>query len=261
MKTCLYAGQVSHSRFRPRWHSFRYRLSLLWLNLDELDASGGGERGASILGRRWQWLLPVKARDHLRNLPGAGCEKSLKARLSALVADRLGLQLNGSVFLLTGFGFLWHRFNPVSFYYCFDEDNSLQCLVAEVTNTPWKEQYYYVLDARRQRGRECLSFQCAKGFHVSPFMPMDTFYRWRLNIPGEHLHLIIDIDKDGEKVFNASLSLERRALSSRGLWSSLWSQPFTSIKVVAAIHWQAFRLWLKSTPLFPHPKHTVGEKS
>jgi len=239
-------------------------LSLLWLNLDELDQAACG-KGFLAETRRWShFLFPVKAGDHLRRLaatPDVESGDSLRKRLAGLVHHRLGLELKGQVFLLTGFGFLWYRFNPVSFYYCFDEAGNLQCLVAEVTNTPWKEQYYYVLDARSQKGQQDLRFQCAKDFHVSPFMPMDTFYRWRLNIPGEILRLSIDIDRSGDHCFNAAINLQQRPMTGRYLWSSLWRQPFTSLQVVAAIHWQAFRLWLKSTPLFPHPKHSVGEKS
>lgn len=276
MKTCLYVGRVSHSRLKPRWHSFRYRLSLLWLNLDELDRSVSRAGRLSVLSRWWQALLPVKAGDHLRQWQSCGSSsvglapesraeqgegQSLRARLDDLVRARLGIELEGPVFLLTGFGFLWHRFNPVSFYYCFDSADNLQCLVAEVTNTPWKEQHYYALDARSQEGQEYLQFTCAKNFHVSPFMPMDTSYRWRLNVPREHLGLTIDIDRNGEHCFSASINLKHKPLCSRALWSCLWLQPFTSLQVVAAIHWQALRLWLKSTPLFPHPKHSVGEKS
>jgi uncharacterized protein len=254
MKTSLYVGRVSHTRLVPRRHHFSYRLGLMLVNLNELDAS---QESRHLWPRWWRVLFPIRSGDHLRGLPRTPVG-TLRQRLSELVEDRLGLIPKGDIFLLTGFGFLWHRFNPVSFYYCLDADDALDCIVAEVTNTPWKEQFYYVLDARRQRHCQCLRFRCGKEFHVSPFMPMDTTYGWLLTRPGSSLGVGIDVERNGQRCFEARLRLKARELNTVNLLHCLLRQPLMSLQVVLAIHWQALRLWCRSTPLFLHPKHNPG---
>jgi len=254
MKSCLYTGRVSHSRFAPRPHSFSYGISMALVSLAELE---GGGRGL-LPGPWWRRLLRLRPADHLRGIQGG--EGTLAQRLALLVRQRLGLDIGGEVFLLTGFGFLWHRFNPVSVYYCHGADGTLQCLVAEVTNTPWNEQSCYVLDARDQVNQDLLRFDCAKNFHVSPFMPMDTRYRWRLSRPAEDLLFTIAVERREEPLFSATLNLQRRPLAARHLFRALARQPLMSLSVVLRIYWQALRLWLKATPLFAHPGYSSGDK-
>lgn len=253
MKTCLYTGRVNHSRLRPRVHRFHYWICQLLVDLEQLEKGSA----AVFPARGWRWLLKLRHRDHLRATGDSA--HSLRERLNQLVSRSLGVVPEGKVMLLTGFGLLWHRFNPASFYYCFDARNQLQCIVAEVTNTPWKEQSYYVLDARSQQGEESLVFRCDKHFHVSPFMPMDTSYHWYLNIPGERLHINIGVQHQDQPLFNAAMDLSRQPLTSAALVSCFLRQPLMSLQVVIAIHWQALRLWLKSTPFFTHPR-SAGEK-
>ncbi|MCK9505275.1 MAG: DUF1365 domain-containing protein [Porticoccaceae bacterium] len=254
MKTCLYTGRVNHTRLHPRVHRFHYWICQLLVDLEQLEQGSA----AVFPARGWSWLLKLRHRDHLR-ATGDDTGQSLRTRLNNLVSRSAGFFPEGKVMLLTGFGLLWHRFNPVSFYYCFDAQEQLQCIVAEVTNTPWKEQSYYVLDARWQRGEDSLVFRCDKDFHVSPFMPMDTSYHWYLNVPAERLHLNIGVQRQDQPLFNATMKLERQPLTSAALMVCLLRQPLMSLQVVAAIHWQALRLWLKSTPFFTHPR-SAGEK-
>jgi len=127
-------------------------------------------------------------------------------------------------------------------------------VVAEVTNTPWGERHYYVLDARNQPSGQTLLFDHSKGFHVSPFMPMDTHYHWRIQIPADRFALVIAVEEGGEELFSAGLRLQERPFTRAQLLRGFLLMPFTSLKVVAAIHWQALRLWLKSAPFHSHPK-------
>lgn len=254
MTACLYTGWVSHLRLRPRRHGFDYWICMAMVNLEELEGSAGGTLLPSGF---WRALLPLRRRDHLKTLgqgsDGGQNEASLRQRLAVLVRGKTGIDLDGEVLLLTGFGFLWHRFNPVSFYYCFDRGGLLQCLVAEVTNTPWKEQFHYVLDARAQQGKDVLVFDCDKDFHVSPFMPMDTRYHWRVTVPGPELAINIGVEKDSAPLFSAHLDLQRRPLTASNLLGCLWRQPLMSLQVVLRIYWQALLLWLKNTPFHTHP--------
>ncbi len=243
MKSCLYTGRVSHTRLRPVRHAFRYRIWLALVELGELENPGGPLRGL------WRRLLRLRPADHLPDRP----EPGLRQRLAGLVGDRTGLAPDGEVYLLTGFGFLGHRFNPVSFFFCLDAAGELVCLVAEVTNTPWGERFYYVMDARAQRHERIKRFRSTKRFHVSPFLPMDMEYQWRFNVPGQKLGIGLAADRDGARVFSAALGLDRRPLTRRALALALLQQPGMSLLVLWRIHWQALRLWLKSVPFYPHP--------
>ncbi len=250
MATCLFVGRVDHTRLRPRLHSFRYRVAMLYLDLAALD--GDLARFPWLLGK---WFSPLRFRrgDHL----GAEHEP-LAVAVRRLIATRAGVEPQGPIHLLTGFGFMAWRFNPVSFYYCFNRaGDAIDFVVAEVTNTPWRERHCYVLDFRGSAppasGEPLLEVGHGKGFHVSPFMPMDTRYLWQVGVPGEQLALAIAVERGGEPLFSAGLDLERRPFSRAELWRAFAHMPFTTLKVVAAIHWQALRLWLKGVPFHPHP--------
>jgi DUF1365 family protein len=94
-----------------------------------------------------------------------------------------------------------------------------------------------------------------KDFHVSPFLPMDLDYEWRIAAPGPELHVHMANERAGERVFDATLSLQRREISSTALAGALLGHPLMTVKVVAAIYWQALRLWLKGATFYTHPKH------
>jgi len=252
LATCLYAGRVDHVRHRPRHHRFDYRMLMLYLDLGSMDRDLA--RFPWLMGR---WFSPLRFRreDHMGGDQQGSANQPLEDCVRHHVAAETGARPQGPIRLLTGFGFMAHRFNPVSFYYCFDwTDTRLEAVVAEVTNTPWGERHYYVLDARNQPSGQTLLFDHSKGFHVSPFMPMDTHYHWRIQIPADRFALVIAVEEGGEELFSAGLRLQERPFTRAQLLRGFLLMPFTSLKVVAAIHWQALRLWLKSAPFHSHPK-------
>ncbi|MBP6515365.1 MAG: DUF1365 domain-containing protein, partial [Steroidobacteraceae bacterium] len=145
--------------------------------------------------------------------------------------------------------------NPVTFYYCFDAgDSRLETLVAEITNTPWDQRHTYVLprgDAEPEG--HSLRWRFGKSFHVSPFMPMDMDYDWCFNEPAESLLVHMQNLRDGQLVFDATLNLQRKPVSSAALARALVSFPMVTIKVAVLIYWQALKLLLKRVPFFTHP--------
>ncbi|HEX9138650.1 MAG TPA: DUF1365 domain-containing protein [Steroidobacteraceae bacterium] len=247
MHSALYTGSVRHRRFTPRPHAFSYAYFMLYLDLAELP---------QLFKRRWLWgaerraLAAFRRADHLGD-PAV----PLDAAVRELVATRTGRVLNGAVRLLTNLRYFGYGFNPVSFYYCFDAaDEHVEVIVAEVNNTPWGEQHCYVLDVGSAASAAAIRrWTFDKVFHVSPFMPMDMQYDWRFSAPGAHLATHIVLSRGGQCVFDASMALSRRPISAGSLAWLLLRFPWISARVVVAIYWQAFRLWLKRVPFCPHP--------
>ena len=174
------------------------------------------------------------------------------------VEERTGNRPAGPVRMLANLRYLGHSFNPVSFYFCFDErGDRVDAVLAEVTNTPWGERHAYVLDRAGAEGR-VLRERTDKAFHVSPFIGMDQTYEWRVTEPGESLQVHIEnrpgrSAPEGQKAFEATLSLERREATPGALSRALLRYPVMSLQVVARIYLNALRLKLKGVPYHPHP--------
>ncbi|HPF37609.1 MAG TPA: DUF1365 domain-containing protein [Phycisphaerae bacterium] len=254
MESRIYEGEVRHRRSRPVEHAFCYRVCMLYLDLAELDHVFEGTRLWSVEGRG---VASFRRRDHL-----GAADRPLDECVRELVAERTGRRLTGPIRLLTHPAYWGYRFNPVSFYYCFDEAGALRTIVAEVNNTPWNEQHCYVLDALdRADESEAFRFRFAKRFHVSPFMGMNHEYDWRFSEPGERLNVAMVNLEAGERLFDASMTMRRRAISPAALRLLLVRFPLMSMRVITAIYWQAARLRLKRAPFFPHPDDEMADFS
>lgn len=259
MNSCLYVGQVRHRRFTPRTHTFNYRLFYLCLDLDEIN---------SVFDKYLFWsshgsnLASFSEKDHLKAYSKTGIDgdkarpepEDLAERARRFVEDETGTRPEGKILLLTHLSYFGFRFNPVSFYYCYNKDNStLSHIIAEVNNTPWGEQYCYLIPASQADTNKHIRHEESKQFHVSPFMPMDMQYDWRFTRPDESLSVHMQNYREGKKVFDATLLLEREDISSASLTRALARFPFMTMKVVAAIYYQALILLIKRVPVFDHP--------
>lgn len=248
MHSAIYHGWLEHRRLVPRPHAFRYRLFMLYLDLGELD---------TVFRGRWLWsttraaLARFDRRDHLGD-PALPLDESVRR----LVAERTGRRPDGPIRLLTHLRYFGYGFNPVSFYYCFDGAGTrVETVVAEVNNTPWGERHCYVLPQAAGADRHWLQARSTKAMHVSPFHPMALDYDWRLSAPGESLlvHMSLRPHDGSPRSFAATLALQRRAIGAAALAGVLLRFPFMTAQVIAAIHWQALRLWLKRVPVHDHP--------
>jgi len=259
MKSRIYKGWVRHRRSAPTQNRFLYRMFMLYIDLAELPQLfdrvpfWSARRAAPARFKRSDYLGP----------PDVPLDEAVRD----LVAERLGRRPAGPIRLLTHLRYFGYCFNPVSFYYCFDAaDLRVDAIVAEITNTPWAERHAYVLDAAAatpagstppKAGLRRFTFD--KDFHVSPFMPLDMQYDWRFNDPDRHLFVHMQNLREGTAVFDATLSLNARPLSAAALLGALLSFPFMTVKIAAAIHWQALRLWLKKTPVHDHPAKSAKQ--
>jgi hypothetical protein len=260
MHSALYHGWLDHWRLAPRRHAFRYRLFMAYLDLAELDQVFRGRWLWSTRPNRGLALARFDRRDHLGD-PAQPLDEAVRA----LVAERTGQRPAGPIRLLTHLRYFGYVFNPVSFYYCFDAaDRTLEAVVAEVNNTPWGERHCYVLRPETP-GAGRLRARSVKAMHVSPFHPMGLRYDWQLHTPGEALavHMALRTtdaaDADGAPVFGATLALQRVPITGTALAGMLLRFPWMTAKVIAAIHWEALRLWLKRVPIHDHPARSKAK--
>ena len=247
MNSALYRGWVRHRRFAPVANAFRYELFFVYLDLAELPSVFEGSRLFSVEGRT---PAVFRRSDHFGD-PSVPLDTAVRD----LVEGNTGKRPAGPVRILTHLRYFGHCFNPVSFFYCFDPaGESVETFVADVSNTPWKERHLYVLPSSQSAGRPPWRvFAFDKAFHVSPFMPMDLRYEWRFQEPGREIHVHMRNFERGTRLFDATLALSREEITPRSLRAALLRHPAMTVKVVAAIHWQALRLTLKRAPFHDHP--------
>lgn len=245
MHSRIYKGWVEHRRSAPRQNHFRYPLFMLYIDLAELPRLFDGTPFWSSRRRALAWF---KRSDYFGT-----AELPLDHAVRDLVAARTGVRPAGPIRLLTHLRYFGYCMNPVSFYYCFDAGGTLQTIVAEITNTPWGERHQYVLGVGAT-GSRLKRFDFDKEFHVSPFMPMDMQYRWCFSEPARRLFVNMRNFQGTAQMFDATLSLRGEPVTRAGLVRALFSYPFLTLRVIAAIHWQALRLWLKGTPFYGHPR-------
>ena len=244
--SAIYRGWIRHRRYEPVRNEFRYSAFLMYLDLEELPSLFEGRRGWSAKGPAPAWF---RRADYLGDprRPLADCVRER-------VREVAGRSPEGAVRLLTHLRYWGYCFNPVSFYYCFDRDEKLDAVVAEITNTPWNERHSYVLPVERGRPSGAgLRFRFPKKFHVSPFLDMSQEYDWRMTPPGDRVVVHMESRENDRRMLDATMVLRRSPVTGRNLARVLLRHPFMTGKVIAGIHWQALRLWAKRCPVYPHP--------
>ena len=237
----LYSGVVSHARLRPRRHRLGYRIFQLLLDLDEVDA----------LDRRLRWfsaerfnLVSFHARDHL-----AGSDVPLKDQVESLLA-RAGLTGGGHVQLLCMPRVLGQAFNPLSLYFCHRKAGGLAAILYEVNNT-FGERHAYLIPVKGGAGE--IRQACDKAFYVSPFMPMALRYAFEVSPPGEDVRVAIQVSDTDGLLLNTAFAGRRAELTDRALLAAFFGTPLLALKVLAAIHWEGLRTWLKGSGFHRRP--------
>jgi uncharacterized protein len=254
--SAIYTGHVRHRRFLPVGNTFRYRTFMAYLDLDELPHVFDG----AMLWSYERFNLACFQRRYYYGDP----QISLKDAVRDGTAKALGRIFEGPVRMLTHLRYWGYCYNPVTFYYLFESDGrTLAAITAEITNTPWGERHTYYLDCATGQSPKAGRFrwQFPKAFHISPFMPMNVQYDWRFAVPGDQLHVHMQNMIDDKKYFDATLTLERRAITPALLNRVLVNYPVMTTKVVTMIHWQALRLWAKRVPFFEHPESKQGKET
>ncbi|MGJ4947456.1 DUF1365 domain-containing protein [Bradyrhizobium sp. HKCCYLS20291] len=239
----LYVGEVMHARMRPATHRFQYRVMSLLVDVGRLKEA---DRQSALFGINRRALYSFHERDH-----GRRDGSSLLAYARDCAAEH-GIDLDGGrVLLLCYPRLLGYVFNPLSVYFCYRSDGALALMIYEVRNT-FGEINAYVLPVKpNEMSAAGLRQSQDKTFYVSPFIDMAMRYHFRVTPPGDNVKLrILETSADGP-LLAATFFGCRRSLTSRSLLAAFLSLPLVTLKIFAAIHWEALRLWAKGVRLVP----------
>jgi len=248
--SCVYTGRISHTRVKPVLHRFNYPYVQVFLDLDEVDD----------LARQYRWfsvdrfnLTSFYATDFLEGEDAL----QLKQKVIDFALEHHSSIRISRVQLLFQPRILGMIFNPLSLFYCFDENDEVTAVVAEVHNTPWNERHRYFIPADFGASNS-MRFMHQKDFHVSPFNPLNMIYRWQLSRPSKELNVQIDARLQSEseqKHFLAAMRLRRRSINQ--LTSIVIRFPFSAVTTLIRIYAHAAWLYLvRRLPFFDHPSNS-----
>ncbi|NJM29341.1 MAG: DUF1365 domain-containing protein [Rhizobiales bacterium] len=252
MRSCLYRGEVVHKRMKPVQHALRYRVSNVFLDVDELEGHSGKLR---LFGYNRFNLFSVMDRDH-----GPGDGTPIAQHVRSLARQMPEGAKAERFFMFCYPRMMGYVFNPLTVYFGYTGDGALCVTIYEVNNT-FGGRASYVLPVAP--GQTSIHQNCAKEFHVSPFNRVEGSYGFHAAIPSDKISLgILYRDSEGP-CLKAYVTGNRQELSDRALLKTIAAFPFMTLKVIAGIHWEAAKLWLKGLriepgPLTSHPEVYVG---
>jgi hypothetical protein len=238
-EAALYVGRVMHQRLRPAHHRLAYRVFSMLVDVDALPALSARLRLFSF--DRFN-LFSLHARDY-----GAGSDDGLRPHVERQL-QAAGLVAGGAIRLLTMPRILGHVFNPLSVYFCDHPEGGLQAVLYEVNNTFGQRHSYLIPVREDQRHGGPVAQQCGKHFHVSPLLELDMRYDFRVEPPDAArpgLGIGITVSDAEGPVLVARFDAARRPVGDAALARVFFTHPLLTLKVVAAIHWEALRLWIK----------------
>ena len=242
MKSAIYQGNLMHNRLRPKKHRFFYRVASWLFDLDELYHL---DRKYKLFSYNRFNLVAFHDKDY-----GDGSGQPLKQQITQLLSER-DLPEPDQITLLCYPRILGYVFNPLSVYYCHNNEQ-LSAIVYEVSNTFGERHSYVIATDKLAETTPVVRQTVSKKLHVSPFFPMDCYYLFRTASPGENAKLAISLNDRKGKLFAAVFSGKRQSVSDRVILKLAVALPFQTLKVIAAIHWEALRIWLKGIRLYRH---------
>lgn len=245
MRSALYIGEVMHHRLRPKAHRFVYRTFSLLIDLDELPDL---DRRFRLFAHNRAGLFSFHDRDH-----GAADGSSPRSWAEAALRKAGIPDASARIEMLCFPRILGYAFNPLTLYFCHRADGTLGAVIYAVRNTFGERHAYLIAVDPDHAARGLIDQSCAKSFYVSPFVPMEAGYRFRLKPPGENFSLAIqENDAEGDLLV-ATQTARRLTLSDAALAKVFATHPLMAIKVIGGIHWEALRLWIKGAPLQARP--------
>lgn len=247
-KDLVFTGQVRHRRFKQKQHRFAYSLSMFCFDIAEIPETFNAIKSVSIEKLNW---FSFYRKNYLKN----HSESSMDSAARQLIAEKFQHYPQGKIYLLTQLAALGYCFNPISLYFIFNENHpALDYLILEVSNTPWGETQHYVLASSADSTNNVYRFTFKKELHVSPFMAMHYNYQCTLKLHEKKIILHMENHSNGKKDFDATLTLSAASQNARSIDKMVKKNCLITYKIVAAIYWQALKLWLKGISFYSHPK-------
>ena len=236
--SCIYNGTVIHKRYKPKTHFFKYSVFSLLLDLSELELLNDKIRFFSF--NKFN-LISFFEKDH-GNRDGTSLVNWVKNYLKKNQIETENIKIK----LLCYPRIFGYVFNPLSVFFVYDKNEKLVSILYEVKNT-FGEQHTYVF--RVDNENNLIQNNCSKKFHVSPFIQMDCNYFFKILKPGERLSIIIDQHDSSGKILFASQDGKKANLTGKELIKSYLKHPLMTFKIISAIHFEAFKLWIKGIKL------------
>ena len=238
-ESCVYKGDVVHKRTEPKLHKFNYQIYLWFIKLNELESLSTNLKAFHCASSGLN-TFRFNQNDYVKDESG-----DLTARVLKKMNKLSSSVLSGDVFFFGQLRTFGMYFSPVNFYFLRDVTGLYTHMLAEVSNTPWNERHFYLVDLNKQS-------DCKKAFHVSPFNPMDMIYKWKVTQPSENFNLQLSCYRNN-KHFEAALNMKKQELSNNLLSKLRVQIPSMTLKTLAGIYWQALKLFIKRVPIYSHP--------
>ena len=232
MNSCIYNGEVKHTRFKPVKHFLNYKTFSLFIDLDDIEQL---DKSISIFSHNKFNIFSFYNKDH-----GDRDGKCLK---KWVISNLQKYKIEGNISKIKIlcypriFGYV---FNPLSIFYCYENDK-LKSIFYEVKNT-FNEQHTYIF---KIKDGEEIKQKCKKKFYVSPFMDMETFYNFKLIDPNQRLSVMIkQTDAEGT-VLTATQTGDKIEFNFKQLLINFFRYPLMTLKIISSIHFEALLLWKK----------------
>lgn len=256
--SAIYAGKVTHKRFKPKTHFLRYRMFYMFFDIDEI---------AALSKKHWLFscdrfnFFSFFNKDHGYKSDAHVADGLLRSYAENRMKEAGMTPDGGRIMLMTMPRILGYVFNPLSVYYCHDRADALTALIYEVNNT-FGQRHSYIFPLNQNSNADGpLHQECNKEFYVSPFLEMELGYDFTITPPRDDASIVINAsDKDG-LIIATVFTGKRREFSDRTLLKLAFSYPLLTLKVILGIHWEALRLWLKGVRLTARPAAPQQTKS
>ena len=241
--SAIYRGTVAHRRLRPRQHALKYRAFWMLFDLDELASLS---RSRKLFSHNRFNLFSFYDHDH-GDSSGTPLHTQVVAHLK-----QAGIATDGGpIRLLCLPRILGYAFNPISIFFCYARDGALNAILYEVNNT-FGQRHSYLIPVELGAGRT-ITQSCPKRLYVSPFNDMDMSYAFKVQPPEASVTVGVDALDPAGLMITTSMSGRRYDFTDAAMAGTFLRYPLLTLKVIAAIHWEALLLWLKGMKITGRP--------